>query len=133
MALKRISMPSQVRESVFKRMREERARMASQYRAEGEQQATILRADADKERTRILAEAYKIAEDTRGAAEAKAITVYAAAHKKDPEYFQLRRTLQAYRKFLDEKTTLLLSADSDLLKYLTQPPSPTTRPAGPGR
>jgi membrane protease subunit HflC len=116
--IKRISLPEQSRESVFKRMREERARIASQYRAEGEEQAMSIRAEADKERTKTLAEAYKVAEETRGRAEAEAMYIYAKAHQKDPEYYELRRTLEAYRKFLDEKTTILLSADSPLLKYL---------------
>jgi len=66
----------------------------------------------------ILAQAYNQAEKIRGEAEAKAIELYAAAHKKDPEFYELLRTLEAYKKFLDEKTTLLLSADSDLFKYL---------------
>jgi len=120
--LKRISLPSQVRESVFKRMRDERGRIASQYRAEGDEEAMKLRADADKARTAILAKAYRTAENTRGAAEAKATTIYATAHKADPEFYELRRTLETYRKILDEKTTLLLSADSGLLKYLTARP-----------
>jgi len=120
--IKRIGLPSQVRESVFKRMRDERARIASQYRAEGDEQAMQIRADADKARTAILAKAYRTAENTRGAAEAEAIAIYAAAHKADPEFYELRRTLAAYRKILDEKTTLLLSADSDLLRFLTSKP-----------
>jgi len=120
--LKRISLPSQVRESVFKRMRDERGRIASQYRAEGDEEAMKLRADADKSRTAILAKAYRTAENTRGGAEAKATTIYATAHKADPEFYELRRTLETYRKILDEKTTLLLSADSGLLKYLTARP-----------
>ncbi|MFH1264273.1 MAG: protease modulator HflC, partial [Planctomycetota bacterium] len=55
---------------------------------------------------------------TRGEAEAQAIRIYTEAHQKDPEFYELVRTLEAYEKFLDEKTTVLLSADSDLLKYL---------------
>ena len=120
--LKRISPPGQVRESVFQRMRSERSRMARQYRAQGEEKALEIRADADKQRTVILAQAYKEAETLRGKAEADAARIYAAAHQKDPEFYELLRTLEAYRKFLDEKTTILLSADSDLLKFLTRGP-----------
>ncbi len=116
--LKRIAVPQQVRDSVFERMRAERARMARRYRAEGEKEAMTIKATADKERRVILAQAYNQAEKIRGEAEAKAIEVYAAAHKKDPEFYELLRTLEAYKKFLDEKTTLLLSADSELFKYL---------------
>ena len=130
--LKRISLPKQARESVFRRMRDERARIASQYRAEGDEEAMKIRAQANKERTKTLAEAYKTAETTRGDAEAKAIAIYTKAHGKDPQFYELRRTLEAYRKILDDKTTLLLSADSDLLKYLTgstAPARPAQRPA----
>ncbi len=116
--LKRISLPSQVRQSVFNRMRAERARIAGQYRAEGEEKALEIRAEADKERTVTLAKANAEAEKIRGEAEAEAIRTYGEAHQKDPQFFELVRTLEAYEKFLDEKTTVLLSADSDLLKFL---------------
>ncbi|HUS91230.1 MAG TPA: protease modulator HflC [Phycisphaerae bacterium] len=122
--IKRISLPRQVRDSVFQRMRDERARIASQYRAEGDEEATKIRAEADKNRTATLAAAYRQAEKTRGEAEAEATRIYARAHQADPEFYELQRTLEAYRKVLDEKTTLLLSADSDLLKYLTRPAAP---------
>jgi membrane protease subunit HflC len=125
--LKRISLPMQVRDSVFQRMRDERARIASQYRAEGEEEATKIRAEADANRTITLAAAYATAEKTRGDAEARATKLYAEAHKLDPEYYELRRTLEAYEKILDEKTTILLSGDSPLLKYLSG--GPTTRAA----
>ena len=117
--LKRITPPAQVRDSVFQRMRSERSRVARQLRAEGEEEALKIRADADKTRTTTLAAAYKDAETTRGKAEAEATRIYAAAHQKDPQFYELVRTLEAYRKILDEKTTILLSADSDLLKILT--------------
>ena len=117
--LKRISLPAQVRESVFQRMRAERGRMARRYRAEGSEESLKIRADADKQRTILLADAYAEAETTRGEAEAQATRIYAEAHRQDPEFYELLRSLEAYRNFLDEKTTILLSADSDLLKYLT--------------
>jgi membrane protease subunit HflC len=116
--LKRIALPSQVRENVFDRMRAERSRIAGQYRAEGEEKALEIRAEADKGYTVVLAEADAEAAKTRGEAEAEAIRIYTKAHQKDPEFYELVRTLEAYEKFLDEKTTVLLSADSDLLKYL---------------
>jgi modulator of FtsH protease HflC len=117
--LKRITLPRQARESVFKRMRDERSRIASQYRAEGREEAMKIQAEADRKRTATLAAAYRTAEVTRGKAEAEATRIYAAAHGKDPEFYELRRTLSAYKKLLDGKTTILLSADSDLFKYLT--------------
>ena len=123
-SLKRIALPQQVRDSVFQRMRAERTRMARRYRAEGEEEALKIRAEADKQRTVLLAQAYAEAETTRGAAEAEAIKTYAAAHQKDPAFYELLRTLEAYRKILDSKTTIVLSADSDLLKYLTHGADP---------
>jgi modulator of FtsH protease HflC len=118
--IKRIGLPAQVRDSVFERMRKERARMAEKYRSEGQAEAVKIRATADKERTITLAKAYGDAERIRGNAEAEATKVYAAAHEKDPTLFELLRTLETYKKILDEKTTVLLSGDSDLLKYLTR-------------
>ncbi len=126
--LKRINYPAQVRESVFERMRTERARIASQYRAEGEEQAIKIRASADKERTVLLAKAQAEAERIRGEAEAEAIRIYGQAYGTDPRFYQLIRTLEAYERFLDDKTTIVLSTDSELLRLLTQPPAETTVP-----
>ena len=119
--LKRIGVPAQVRESVFQRMRAERARIARQYRAEGDKEAQKIRSAADKEKTIKLAQADAEAERIRGKAEAEATRTYADAHSTDPEFYELMRTLEAYRRFLDDKTTVLLSGDSDLLKFLTRP------------
>jgi len=119
--LKRIGVPAQVRESVFQRMRAERARIARQYRAEGEKEAQKIRAAADRDKTIKLAEADAEAERIRGKAEAEATRTYADAHGIDPEFYELLRTLEAYEQFLDDQTTVLLSADSELLKFLTQP------------
>jgi membrane protease subunit HflC len=119
--LKRIGLPAQkVRESVFDRMRTERASMAQRYRAEGDAKANEIRAEADRDKTIALANAYALAEEVRGKGEAEATKIYADAHQADPEFYELTRTLQAYRKFLDEKTTIILSSDSELLKYLTR-------------
>jgi modulator of FtsH protease HflC len=118
--VKRIGLPEQVRESVFERMRKERARIAEQYRSEGKEKASKIRAEADKQKMIILAEATRQAEIERGEAEAEATKVYSEAHQKDPRFYELMRTLDAYKKILDDKTTLLLSGDSELLKYLTR-------------
>ncbi len=119
--LKRIGVPTQVRESVFQRMRTERARIARQYRAEGDKEAQKIRAAADKEKTIKLAQADADAQRIRGKAEAEATRTYADAHGTDPEFYELMRTLEAYKKFLDNETTILLSGDSELLKFLTGP------------
>jgi membrane protease subunit HflC len=120
--IKRIGLPEQVRESVFERMRKERARIAQRYRSEGNEEAMKIRAAADKEKTVILAGAYAEAEIVRGKAEAAATRTYSEAHQKDPQFFELLRTLEAYKKIFDEKTTILLSGDSELLKYLSKKP-----------
>ncbi len=128
--LRRIGLPAQSRESVFNRMRKERLRMAERFRAEGEGEALKIRAAADKQRTIALAKADAEARQIRGRAEAEAIKIEAAARRQDPEFYLLMRTLEAYKTILDKETTILLSADSDLLKYfmrgpeLTDPPTP---------
>jgi len=123
--IKRIGLPDQVRDSVFERMRKERARIAQRYRSEGNEEAMKIRASADKEKTVILAEAYAEAEIVRGKAEAAATRTYSEAHQKDPKFFELLRTLEAYKKIFDEKTTILLAGDSDLLKYLSHGAGPS--------
>ncbi len=121
--IKRIGLPDQIRDSVFERMRKERARIAQRYRSEGGEEAMKIRAAADKQRAVILASANAEAEIIRGKAEAEATRTYSKAHQKDPQFFELIRTLESYKKFLDEKTTILLSGDSELLKYLSRGPA----------
>ena len=118
--IKRLNLPEQNKQSVFKRMRAERERMAKQYRAEGEEEATKIRAEADKERDKILSEAYREAEKTRGRGDAEAARTYAAAYGKDPAFFKMLRTLESYKKVLTKDTTVILSSDSELLRLLTQ-------------
>ena len=85
------------------------------------------------ERTVTLAKAEADAERIRGRAEAEATRTYAAAHQKDPAFFELSRTLETYKRILDDKTTVLLSGDSELLKYLMRgpalSPTPEKKPA----
>lgn len=118
--VKRLNLPSQNRESVFARMRAERERIAKQYRAEGEAEALRIRAEADKERARIISEAYREAEKIRGDGDARSTRIYAEAYSRDPKFYKLVRTLEAYKKVIDPNTTAILSSDSELLKLLTQ-------------
>jgi membrane protease subunit HflC len=118
--LKRLNLPDQNKESVFQRMRTERERMAKKYRSEGEEEAIKIRAEADKESRAILSEAYKTAQQIIGEGEAEAARIYAAAYNRDPRFYKLVRTLESYRKVLDEKTTVVLSTDSELLELLTE-------------
>ena len=118
--IKRLVFPEQNLESVFARMRAERQRIAKKYRAEGQQEAETIKAEADKERERILSEAYMTAERTKGEGEAEAAQTYATAHSADPRFYKMVRTLQAYEKMFGKDTTVVLSADSELLKLMTE-------------
>jgi modulator of FtsH protease HflC len=117
--IKRLNLPEQNKQSVYARMRAERERIARQYRAEGEEQALRIRADADRQREEILAEAYKQAETTRGEGDAEAARVYGAAYSRNQQLYKLVRTLETYKKALDDQTTVILSSDSELLRLLT--------------
>ncbi len=116
--MKRLAFPEQNKQSVFDRMRAERERIAKKYRSEGEEEAIKIRAEADRERQEILATAYAEAEKVRGEGDAEAMRIYGAAYNADPSFYEFVRTLESYRKFLDDKTTIVLSSESDLLKLL---------------
>ncbi len=116
--IKRINLPDQNKQSVYARMRAERERIARQYRAEGEEQALRIRADADRQKEEILSLAYKDAEKMRGEGDAESTRTYSQAYSKNPRFYKLLRTLEAYKKVLDDKTTAILSSDSELLKIL---------------
>jgi membrane protease subunit HflC len=116
--IKRINLPDQNKQSVYARMRAERERIARQYRAEGEEQALRIRADADRQKEEILSLAYKDAEKLRGEGDAESTRTYSQAYSKNPRFYKLIRTLEAYKKILDDKTTAILSSDSELLRVL---------------
>jgi membrane protease subunit HflC len=118
--IKRLNLPEQNKQSVYARMRAERERIARQYRAEGEEQALAIRADADRQKTETLSVAYKEAETIRGQGDAESTRIYGQAYSKNPRFYKLLRTLDAYKKVLDDKTTAILSSDSELLKVLTR-------------
>jgi membrane protease subunit HflC len=116
--LRRLSLPEQNREHVFDRMKAERAKIAKENRSAGELEARKIIAEADHEKTRIDAEAAGQGERTRAEGDAKASGTYAAAFGQDPKFYEFLRTLRAYDKFLDDKTTLFLPADADVLRML---------------
>jgi modulator of FtsH protease HflC len=118
--IRRLNLPEENKESVFARMRAERERIARRYRAEGAQEATRIKAEADREKTRILARAYQQAETIKGEGDAQSMRIYAAAYNRDPHFYKMTRTLDAYRKFLNDKTTVVLSSDSELMRLLTR-------------
>lgn len=116
--LTRLSFPEQNLESVFARMRAERERIAKEYRAQGEEQAMIIRAEADRDRELILADAYREAEILRGQGDAEAAGIYGDAYRQDPSLYRFLRTLESYESILDDQTTVILSADSELFSLL---------------
>jgi modulator of FtsH protease HflC len=118
--IQRINLPEQNKQSVYARMRAERERIARQYRAEGEEQALSIRADADRQREEILSVAYREAEKIRGAGDAESTRIYGQAYSRNPRLYKLLRTLESYKKVLDDKTTAILSSDSELLRILTK-------------
>ncbi len=120
--VKRLDLPDEVSDSVFNRMRQERARIAAQLRAEGAETAERIRSEADRDRTIILAEAYKASEEIRGSGDADAANVYAQAHEKNAEFYAFYRSLQAYRRSLGaEGDVFVLGPDSDYFRYLNSP------------
>ena len=116
--IKRLNLPEQNKQSVYARMRAERERIARQYRAEGEEQALSIRADADRQKEEILSIAYKEAENVKGKGDAEAARTYSQAYSKNPRFYKLLRTLESYKKIFDDKTTAILSSDSELLRVL---------------
>ena len=119
--IKRADLPKEVQQSVFARMQAEREREAKRYRSEGEEEANKLRSQTDKERTIVLADAEQNAQKLRGEGDATASRIYAEAYGKDPEFYRFVRSLQSYEMFLGKRSTLLLSADSPLFRYLAGP------------
>jgi membrane protease subunit HflC len=117
--IKRADLPAEVEASVFARMKAERQRKSLSYRAEGDELAAKVRADADKQVTIIAAEAYGESQELRGKGDAQATAIYAEAFQQDAEFYAFLRTLEAYEKFLAQRSTLVLNSDSELFKYLT--------------
>jgi membrane protease subunit HflC len=136
--LKRITYPEAVKPAVFAEIRSERERVAVQFRATGASEKAKIQSQADLQREQLLARANGEALAVRGRGEAKAIEISNLAHGKNPQFYELLKTLEAYRSILDNQTTVVLSADSPLLKLLTQglpdsiepvPVSPSESPA----
>ena len=116
----RLALPQDNVESVYKRMKSERESIANKYRAEGKEKADIIRSEANKTQSNILSEAYKDAEIIKGEGDAAATKIYAEAFEKDSAFYKFIRTLESYKKIIDDKTTVVLSSKSDLLKYLNR-------------
>lgn len=119
--IKRADLPNEVQESVFLRMRAERDRIAKRYRSEGEEEAQKIRAQTDKEKAILLAKAYEKAQVMIGDGDAQSVAVYAAAYGKDADFYAFVRSLEAYEAAIDDKTHVVLSTGSELLRYIDSP------------
>jgi membrane protease subunit HflC len=118
--IRRVDLPQENESSIYARMEAERKRQANKFRSEGEEEAQKIRAATDRDKTVILAEAYKQAQKIRGEGEARALDIYATSFSKDPSFYEFQKTLETYEKIIDQKTTLVLPADSKLFKNLAQ-------------
>jgi membrane protease subunit HflC len=119
--IKRADFPDSVTSSIFTRMRAERNRIATRFRAEGEEEDLKIRAVANREKEVILAEADKIGNQLRGEGEANAISILAEALNKDPDFFAFQRSLEAYQNVLNQQDTIVFSADAPLFQFLGTP------------
>ncbi len=117
---KRINYVEQVRQKVYARMIAERKRIAEQFRAEGAGEAARIEGEKERQLKVITSEAYRKAKEIKGKADAEAAMIYAEAYSKDPEFYAFLRTLENYKRSLMGDTTLVISTDNDLLRYLTK-------------
>ena len=115
--IKRINYVDKVRDAVYGRMIAERRQIAEKYRSEGRGEASNIRGDKEKELQMISSEAYKTAEELKGTADAEAAAIYAKAYGVDTDFYSFIQTLEVYRDSLDSTTTLVLSTDSEFMKY----------------
>jgi membrane protease subunit HflC len=116
--INRSELPPGTEESVYARMKTERERLAKKNRAEGDERARKIRAEADRDARVIVANARRDAEIQRGIGDAEAARIYSEAYSADPDFYAFVRSLDAYRKTIDAKTTLVLSPDTEFFKYL---------------
>jgi len=116
--IKRINYVEQVRNSVYQRMIAERQQIAEKFRSEGQGEARKILGDKERDLKLITSEAYRKAQEIKGKADAEATKLYAQAYGIDPEFYSFIKTLEIYGEALDKKNTLVLSTDSEFLKYL---------------
>ena len=115
--LKRVNYVEQVRDSVYGRMIAERKQIAEKFRSEGKGEAQKIRGEKERDLKQITSEAYRTAQEFMGKADAEATKIYAQAYNMDPEFYSFVKTLEIYKDVLDEKNSLILSTDSEFLKY----------------
>ncbi|HIE43459.1 MAG TPA: protease modulator HflC [Candidatus Omnitrophica bacterium] len=116
--IKRVNYVEEVREAVYERMIVERKRIAAKYRSEGEGEMMEIMGKKEKEEKEILSGVYREAQEIKGKADAEAIKIYAEAYSKDPEFYSFLKALETYEQSLTKGSILILSTDSDYLRYL---------------
>jgi len=120
--LKRVDLPQEVSESVYRRMEAERKRVANELRSTGAAEAEKIRADADRQHEVILAEAYRDAQKTMGEGDAQATAIYAEAFQKDAKFYEFYRSMDAYKKsFKNKDDILVVEPNSEFFRYLKNP------------
>jgi len=115
--IKRINYIESVRRAVYDRMIAERNQIAEKYRAEGKGEASNIRGEKEKELQTITSQAYEEAQKIKGEADAKATLIYADAYGVDPDFYAFLKTMDVYKKTMKKDSTLILSTDSDFMKY----------------
>jgi membrane protease subunit HflC len=121
---KRINYNESVRPKIYDRMISERRQIAERFLSEGNGEAARIRGNRVRDLNKIQSEAYREVEEIRGVADAKATEIYARAYNQNPEavsFYEFTRTMQSYKSIISENTTLVLSTDSDLFKFLKGP------------
>jgi membrane protease subunit HflC len=116
--IKQINYVDEVRQEVYARMISERKRIAERYRSEGAGEAARIAGERERQLRVIESEAYRAAQEIRGKADAEAADIYAAAYNRDPEFYRFLKSMGTLEESFDAETTLLLSTDSELLRYL---------------
>ena len=117
--IKQLNYVDEVRQEVYARMISERKRIAERYRSEGEGEAARIAGEKDRELRVIESEAYRTAQEIRGKADAEAADIYAAAYNRDPDFYRFLKSMATLENSFDQETVLLLSTDSELLRYLS--------------
>lgn len=118
MRIKRINYIEEVRQKVYERMISERKRIAEKSRSEGQGRKAEIDGEREKEFQRITSEAYRTAQEIKGKADAEATKIYANAYSRDPEFYSFVQTLESYRSTMKSNSTMILSTDSEYLKYI---------------
>jgi membrane protease subunit HflC len=117
--LKRVDLPAEVSEAVYRRMETERKRVANELRSQGAAEAEKIKADADRQREVIVAEAYRDAQKIKGEGDARSAAIYGQAFGQNAEFYSFYRSLEAYRgAFRSKSDVLVLEPNSDFFKYL---------------